>query len=73
VTFTATITAGATGTVTFKNGGATLGTATLNTTTHKASITRSTLTVGTHSITAVYGGNANYAASTSAVLKQVVN
>jgi len=72
VTFTATVTAGATGTVTFENGGVSMGSAAINTSTHKASITKSTLTVGTHSITAVYGGNANYATSTSAVLKQVV-
>ncbi len=72
VTFTATVTPGATGTVTFKNGGATLGTATINTSTHKAAITKSTLSVGTHSITAVYSGNANYATSTSLVLKQVI-
>jgi len=72
VTFTATVTAGAAGTVTFKDGSATLGTASINSSTHKAAINKSTLTVGTHSISAVYAGNANYATSTSAVLKQVV-
>ena len=33
----------------------------------------SALTVGSHSISAVYGGDANYDGSTSAVLSQVVN
>jgi len=75
VTFTATVAPGAgpTGTVTFKDGSTTLGTATLNTTTHKAAITKTTLAVGTHSITAVYGGNTNFNASTSTVVKQVVH
>jgi len=75
VTFTATVTPGAgpTGTVTFKDGATTLGTTALNTTTHKAVITKTTLAVGTHSITAVYGGNTNFNTSTSTVVKQVVH
>jgi len=76
VTFTATVTptyGGApTGTVIFKNGTATLGTGTLNTA-HQAQFSTSTLAVGTHSITAVYAGSANFSGSTSAVLKEVVN
>lgn len=75
VTFTATITPGfggtATGTVTFKNGTATMGTGTVNAS-NKASFTTSTLAVGTHSITAVYPGDTHFTTSTSPVLKQVV-
>ena len=74
VTFTATVTATSgtpTGTVTFKNGTVTLGTSTLSG--GSATFTTSTLTVGTHSITAVYNGDANFAASTSSALSQTVN
>src|SRR6202022_958176 len=73
VTFTATVTATSgtpTGTVTFKNGTATLGTGTLSG--GSATFTTATLTVGTHSITAVYNGDANFAASTSPALQQGV-
>jgi hypothetical protein len=76
VTFTATVTSTAgtpAGTVTFKDGTSTLGTGTINTTTHQAKFTTSALAVGTHSITAVYAGNTNFNGSTSPVLKQVVN
>jgi hypothetical protein len=38
-----------------------------------ASFTTSTLTVGTHSITASYGGSSTYFPSVSPVLKQTVN
>ncbi len=62
-----------TGTVTFKNGTAVLGTGALNTTTHQASFVSSGLTVGTHSMTAVYGGDAHFNPVTSPVLSQVVN
>ncbi len=76
VTFTAIVKSGfgsgLSGHVTFKNGTATLGTVTLNGTTHKAAFTTSKLPVGTDSITAVYGGNVNFEPSTSAILKQVV-
>ena len=76
VTFTATVSANSpgsgtpTGTVAFTDGSTTLGTATLDDGT--ASFTTSTLAVGTHSIKAVYGGDTNFKASTSAVLKQSV-
>jgi hypothetical protein len=75
VTFTATVApaSGPTGTVSFMAGSKTLGNVALNPTTHKAAITNATLTVGTHSITAIYGGNANFKASTSGVVKQVVH
>ena len=74
VTFTATVSASSgypTGTVTFKNGTAVLGSATLAG--GVATFTTTTLAVGTRSITAVYGGNATFSGSTSAVLSQVVS
>jgi hypothetical protein len=78
VTFTATVvTTGTnppTGTVTFNDGTTALGTGTLSTVGgfQVATFTISTLAVGTHSITAVYGGDANNAGSTSAVLTQTI-
>ena len=60
-----------TGTVTFKNGSTSIGTGTLNSA-GVASLTTSTLTTGTHSITAVYGGSAEDLTSTSPALSQVV-
>src|SRR5262249_48167939 len=60
-----------TGTVTFKDGGTTLGVVTLAN--GAASLTTSTLAVGTHSLTAVYSGSPDYAASTSAVATETVN
>lgn len=74
VTFTATVAGGGvtpTGTVTFKDGAATLGTGTLSG--GVATFSTSTLTVANHNITAVYGGDSNYTGSTSAVLVQTVN
>ena len=71
VTFTATVTTGATGTVTFKSGTATLGTVAL--TGNSANLSTSALAAGTRSITAIYSGDGAYNASTSAVLKQVVS
>ena len=78
VTFTATVTATApgtgipAGTVSFKDGSTVIGTGTLNGS-GQATFGTSTLTVGSHSITVVYSGNASYKTSTSAVLTQVVN
>jgi len=76
VTFTATVTGAfggsATGAVKFEDGTKVIGTVNLNTTTHQAKFTTSTLAVGTHHIKTVYAGNANYNGSTSAVLNQVV-
>ncbi len=78
VTFTAVVTATApgsgvpTGTVTFKDGTATLGTGNLDGSGH-ATLTTSTLGVGSHSITAVYGGSTSYNTSTSSALTQTVN
>lgn len=85
LTFTANVatkTAGAgsyalAGTVTFMDGANLLATATLDPATATldratATFTTSTLAVGSHSITAVYAGNANDTASTSAALAQAV-
>jgi hypothetical protein len=60
-----------TGTVTFKDGSATLGTATLNGN-GQASIVVSTLAAGSHTITAVYAGNASYGSSTSAAVTETI-
>ena len=71
VTFTATVTTGATGTVTFLDGSTPFGTGTL--VNGQASFTVPTLTVGTHTITASYAGDLSYVAATSAPLTQTVN
>ncbi len=77
VTFTALVTADfpgtgtPTGTVTFKDGTTTLGTADLRA--GAAAFSTSALAVGTHSITAVYTGDANFNASTSFPLNQDVD
>jgi MYXO-CTERM domain-containing protein len=60
-----------TGTVTFLDGGAPIGSATLNGA-GQATLTTSTLAVGSHSLTASYAGDGNFAASTSSPLSQVV-
>jgi hypothetical protein len=72
ITLTATVTPStATGTITFKNGAATLGTATLG---HASgSLTTAALSAGSHSLTAVYGGNVTHSGSTSNTVTQVVN
>jgi len=72
VTFTANIIPStATGTVQFLDGGALLGTGTVSG--GSASFTTASLAQGTHSITAVYSGDANDATSTSGALQQAVN
>jgi len=66
VTLTATVTTGATGSVTFMDGSSTLGSANLSGgSVNTAALTLSTLTGGTHTITATYTGDSTYAASTS--------
>jgi hypothetical protein len=71
VTFIAKLTpANATGSVQFLDGTASLGTATVAS--GAASFPVSTLTVGSHSITAVYSGDGNNAAATSTILTQTV-
>ena len=74
VTFTATVTSSSgtpTGTVTFNDGGVAIGTTTLAA--GIASFTTSSLTIGSHAITASYAGTANFGASTSPILNQAVN
>jgi len=76
VTFTAVVTSGLGAppdgeTVKFKKGTTVLGTGTLSG--GSASFTTSTLPVGTNYIKAVYGGDSNFAGSTSKALAQVVN
>jgi hypothetical protein len=77
VTFTATITSGATtaatGTVTFLDGATKIGTGTLAGNPAVATLVISTLSVGTHSITASYPGDSNNSAGVSAAVDQVVN
>ena len=60
-----------TGTVTFKDGATTLGTGTLDGS-GEATFTTSDLAVGSHAISVVYGGDANFQGATSADLTQVV-
>lgn len=75
VTFTGTVTGGsgtATGTLIFADGATTMGTSTLNAG-GVATLTTSSLTIGSHSVTAQYSGDVNYATGTSAALSQVVN
>src|SRR3989454_3552691 len=76
VMFTATVTPSGSGTpsgtVTFMDGATTLGTGALNGSA-QATFTTTALTAGSHSITAVYGGDANFAGSTSSALSQVVS
>jgi len=72
VTFTATVSSSAaTGTVTFYDGGGALGSAAVSS--GIARLSTSGLSVGTHSITASYGGDSTYNGSTSSVLSQAVN
>ena len=72
VTLTATVTgATPTGTVTFKDGATTLGTGTISA--GKATFAASFTIAGSHSLTAVYAGNATNAASASAALSETVN
>ncbi len=71
VTFTATVTGtNPTGTVLFDDGATLLGSGTVSAGT--ASITTSALAVGSHPITAAYGGDAANSASRSSILTQVV-
>jgi hypothetical protein len=71
VTFSATVQAGATGSVTFLDGTTVLGVGTVNAA-GITTFTTSTLAIGSHQITASYGGDSAYSAATSAVLTQVV-
>jgi hypothetical protein len=72
VTFTATVSpSSATGTVQFTIDGSTGSPVPVSG--GKASVSTSTLSVGPHSLTAAYSGDANYGASTSSILNQTVN
>jgi hypothetical protein len=71
VTFTATVPAQATGTVTFLDGSTSIGTGTVSSGTATLSI--STLTAGTHSVSISYSGDSNYSSGTSSAISQVVN
>jgi hypothetical protein len=76
-TFTATVTSGGpaagppTGTVTFNDGGASIGSGTLSG--GSASFSTSGLAVGNHTITVSYGGDGNFTPSTSAAITQTVS
>ena len=79
VTFTATVSPGSsllipTGTVIFKDGATQIGTGALNNVSgiFKATFTTTALPAGSHPITAVYSGDANFNSSTSAILTQTV-
>jgi hypothetical protein len=76
VVFTATITPVApapTGTVTFQDGGTNIaGCVNRPVAARIATCTTAALAVGSHTVTAVYNGNATYATSTSAAVTQVV-
>jgi sugar lactone lactonase YvrE len=76
VTFVATVNVSGgstpTGTVTFKDGTTSLGTQTLNSA-GTATLNISSLSVGSHPITAVYSGNSTYPSETSSVLTQVID
>ncbi len=75
VTFTATVSSSGSGTpagtVTFLDNGVSIGTGTLNPSA-VATLSTSALAVGTHPITAQYGGNSNFSGSTSSTLSEVV-
>lgn len=71
VTLTAALSSGATGTVTFRDGDRVLGTATVSGS--RASLITAFLQPGSYALSAVYGGDAAFAAGTSSVLTQVVH
>lgn len=73
VTFTATVTSGSgtpTGGVTFFADGNSIGTGTLSN--GSASITNNSLSIGTHQITATYGGSSSFPSSTSSAITQTI-
>src|SRR5439155_26027386 len=61
-----------TGTVTFKDAGTSIGSGTVNAS-GVATFPTTALAIGAHSITAEYGGDANFNGSTSSTLAQTVN
>jgi Bacterial Ig-like domain (group 3)/Abnormal spindle-like microcephaly-assoc'd, ASPM-SPD-2-Hydin/HYDIN/CFA65/VesB-like, Ig-like domain/Cep192 domain 4 len=73
ITFMTTVTAGAstpTGSVTFMDGSTNLGTVAL--TNGAASLSSSALAAGTHNVSVVYGGDADYAAASSSPVSETV-
>jgi len=76
VTLTATVSSGSGtpgGTVQFKDGSTSLGSAQTLNGSGQASLATTSLTQGSHTITAVYSGNGTYAGSTSPGMTQTVN
>ncbi len=71
-TLTAQVPVGATGTVSFYAGTTLLGTASIEVSAGVAVLPVSTLNVGTHTITAVYNGDANFLTTTSAPASLIV-
>jgi putative lipoic acid-binding regulatory protein len=71
VTITVKISSGPTGTVKFYDGGVSIGTGTISGTT--ATLSTSSLTAGSHTLTASWAGNGNYAAVTSKAVTQKVS
>ena len=71
VTFTAAVPAGDTNTVTFYSGGTSIGTATPSNGT--ATLTTSSLAVGSNSISATIAAGGNYGSATSSAITQTVN
>jgi RHS repeat-associated protein len=71
VTFTATISGGRTGTITFYDGDTAIGTGTISGT--AATFATSSLAAGDHSITASWQGNSSYDSATSAAFIQAVS
>jgi hypothetical protein len=71
VTFTATISSGPSGTITFYDSGSNIGTGTISGTT--ATFTTSALTAGSHTITAGLASSTDYNAVTSSAITQTVN
>jgi hypothetical protein len=71
ITPSAKLTAAPTGTVTFKDGATTIGSAAIAN--NAATLPIATLLAGSHALTAVYSGDTNYVGSTSPILTQVVN
>jgi hypothetical protein len=79
VTFTATVSpqngvdVTPTGTVTFMDGATVLGSANLPTGSNQVTFSTSSLTLGPHTITAVYAGDTNFSGSTSGNFTETVN
>jgi hypothetical protein len=71
VTFTATLTSGASGNVTFYDGGSAIGTGVISGTT--ATFSTSALLGGSHSITASWAGNPDFIGAISNAITQMVN